>query len=196
MSRFLQIDPQEPEWRKQLVRELERALREQFPILFTDELTTILELRRERGLGRGVFVRDGVTVARGVLVGAYLGCVGSRYGPYSAEMLPVRMRGHPVWIPVIDGKELAMAGHIAHAALYNHTCSGATVKLVHFGSGRMRCALFYTSRKLRGGEQLVWNYGKNYAITAKESLEYAPWRIRPCRCGPGKRCTSGRWLLC
>jgi hypothetical protein len=70
MRRYFYTDKNEQEWRKALVMELERELRNTHQILFTDNLGSKLVLRKERDKGWGTYVRQGVTLDKGELVGA------------------------------------------------------------------------------------------------------------------------------
>ena len=47
MVPYFTTDEDEDEWRKDLVREMERELRKDRPILFTDKLENKLEVRKE-----------------------------------------------------------------------------------------------------------------------------------------------------
>jgi hypothetical protein len=108
--RVFYTDKIEQAWRKALVLELERELRDTYPQLFTDELGSKLELRRERGKGWGTYVRQGVTLDKGELVGAYFGHVGSRSGPYSALLRVVTIKGRERWNQQSMGASLPRQG--------------------------------------------------------------------------------------
>ena len=194
MRRYFTTDRSEQAWRKELVREMEQELRRAHPTLFTNELGRKLVMQRKRGMGWGTFVREGAVLRRGELVGAYFGHVGSRSGTYTASMEAVSVRGREKWEPAFDGKALVRARLISQAAAYNHSCSNATVYRKPFGSGKLRCALFFAKRRLVGGEQLVWNYGRDYVVSARLASKLPRWAALPCRCGPGRKCPAGAWL--
>ena len=58
-----------------------------------------------------------VTIDKGEIVGAYFGHVGSRWGPYSAALCPVTIKGRGRWEPAVDGSELARARVVTQEAL-------------------------------------------------------------------------------
>ena len=163
---LLWISPFAALWKREMVERLERQLRTEHPELYGDGFAGRLYMRPGRvelDRGMGIFVRDGVEIPEGALVGAYVGEVlDDMGGPYCFQLAAVRGHGRPEWIPVIDGRDAVYAGEEIQVAAYNHTCRRPTVRLVSFGVGPLKCKLAYATRRLRGNDELLFNYGPDY----------------------------------
>ena len=136
-------------------------------------------------MGWGTFVKRGAVLRRGELVGAYFGHVGSRSGPYVAFLEALVIRGRGRWEPGFDGEALAREGVISPAAIYNHSCNNATVYRKQFGSGNLRCTLFFAKKRLEGDTHLA--SGTTADITLSRSGRRRSWRVgRLDRVGAGR----------
>jgi hypothetical protein len=183
-------------WQSKLVQELEENLREKHSVLYTNQIGRRLEIKESRHCGQGTFVRENATMEKGELLGVYSGEVGDKTGTYSLQHAQIRRPRKPTWVPMVDGEAEVKSKLIVQAANYNHSCGKPTVVFRSFGKGKFKCRLAFAARRLTGGTELVWNYGRYMICQAGAAARKIKGgeKLTKCMCGGG-RCPAGSWIF-
>jgi hypothetical protein len=184
-------------WQRRLVQELEEKLKEKHRVLYTNQIGRKLHVKKSRNRGQGTFVRMNATVEKGELLGVYAGEVGDKTGRYSFQHAQIRRPRKPTWVPMVDGEAEVRSRLIVQAANYNHSCGRPTIVFRSFGTGKFKCRLAFAARRLTGGTELVWNYGKFMVCQSGAAARKIKGgeKLTKCMCG-GDRCPAGNWIFC
>ncbi len=174
-------------------------------------------LRLDEFLGRGVFLAPGYLPPAGKALAFYFGpVVESRWTTVpransSWTSLPSAWVGAPGTLrstqPPSAGPPLPPLGtRRFNAALFNHTCHGATVVLrqpVELRNCRLPCVAAYPTDALQPGGPLLWDYDGGarrgngaFSVDLARSLELRAEGIDsvPCACRGTLPCPRSRWF--
>jgi hypothetical protein len=191
------------------VRELDARVAVAFPEFVDGTAEQRLRLVPDQITGRGVELADDATVTKDTPLAIYAGSVVLEVPSYDYvfALPPFRRAGH-TWNTSVDASHLraAVAPSPINAALLEHTCHNATVRLCHPPSLRdcaLPCAVALALYGLSGGRRLKWDYdgghraGNNgFTVDLKRSLELRNEGVDTvaCGCQPGGLCPRGRWF--
>jgi hypothetical protein len=191
------------------VRELDDRVVAVFPEFLDGSAEQRLRLVPDQITGRGVELADGATVTKDSPLAIYAGNVVLEV-PSSDYVLalPRFRRAGFSWDTSVDASHLRTdaAPSLINAALLEHTCHNATVRLCRPSSLRdcaMPCAVALALDSLSGGRRLKWDYdggqraGNNgFTVDLKRSLELRNEGVDTvaCGCRPGGLCPRGRWF--
>jgi hypothetical protein len=191
------------------VDELEARIAVVFPEFGDGRAERLLRLAPDQGSGRGVELAEGAKVTKDTPLAIYAGRVVLEAPPSDYVLaLPSFRRNGVTWSTSVDASHLrtAAAPPLVNAALLEHTCHNATVRL-----GRppglidcaLPCAVAFALDGLSGGRRLKWDYdggrrtgNSGFTVDLKRSLELRSEGIDTvaCGCQPGGLCPRGRWF--
>jgi hypothetical protein len=159
--------------------------------------------------GRGVELAEGATVTKDTPLAIYAGSVVLEV-PSSDYVLalPSFRRKGVTWDTSVDASHLrtAVAPSLINAALLEHTCHNATVRLGRPPSLRacaLPCAVAVALDGLSGGRRLKWDYdggrrvgNSGFTVDLQRSLELRNEGVDTvaCGCQPGGLCPRRRWF--
>ena len=168
-----------------------------------------LRLVPDQVFGRGVELADGATVAKGDPLAIYAGRVVLEV-PSSDYVLalPSFRREGVTWAASVDASHLrtAVAPSLINAALLEHTCHNATVRMGRPSSLQacaLPCAVATALDTLNGARRLKWDYdggqrvgNSGFTVDLRRSLELRNEGVDTvaCGCQPGGLCPRGRWF--
>jgi hypothetical protein len=191
------------------VDELEARVASAFPEFGDGRAARLLRLAPDQGSGRGVELAEGATVPRGTPLAIYAGRVVLDAPPSDYVLaLPSFRRNGVTWSTSVDAGHLrtAAAPSLVNAALLEHTCHNATVRLGRPPGLRdcaLPCAVAFALDGLSGGRRLKWDYdggrrtgNSGFTVDLQRSLELRSEGIDTvaCGCQPGGLCPRGRWF--
>jgi len=181
----------------------------------TADLRTLLRARVLRmqpapGKGSGVFVREGLSVAHGTLVGVYVATVGTRAASAAEYQMQCVDWPRFAW-PGGRRAELWLDGAVGacgvafdgRASRFNHTCGRPTVMGRWRTFGTIKVLEFRANARggcLEGGTELVYDYnggtGTVYAVGPSQAaaMEAAGVAMVPCRCNGFAACPRNRYV--
>ena len=191
------------------VRALEAVLADILPELFDGTVVRRLAPHVDPLAGRGVAVAQGPPLPRGTVVGIYFGdfvdSPALPRGDYALGLGRVRRGGHVFHLSVDVSR--CCSGHngagpdLLNAAMFNHSCSEASVRLGRPPHCPFPCAVAYTTRVLVAGEPLRWNYdgarpSGGFTVDLAESILLRARGVVcvPCACRGDHPCPRGRWF--
>ena len=191
------------------VRALDERVALRFPEFADGRASAHLRLVRDEFSGRGVSLAPGYLPPAGKALAFYFGPVVDD-GP-SGEFvldLPSFRVGMRTWHPSIDAAAVCRSPSppAGNAALFNHTCHGATVVLRQpdeLRSCRLPCVAAYPTAALQPGGPLLWDYdggGRRgngaFSVDLARSLELRAEGIDsvPCACRRALPCPRSRWF--
>ena len=191
------------------LRGLEAALARNLPELLDGTVAARLAPHLDPFAGPGVAVAPGQSLPRGSVVGLYFGDVldsaSTPRGDYVLDLGRVRRGGRTLRL-LVDGarrcsRRRGAVPDLRNAALFNHTCSGASVRLGRLAGYTFPCAIAYTTRCLGAGEPLRWNYDGDgsreaFTVDADESVRLSARGVTcvPCACRGAMPCPRRRWF--
>jgi len=170
----------------------------------------VLRVQPAPGKGSGVFVREGLSVAHGTLVGVYMATVGIRAasaGEYQMQCVDWPRFAWPggrrteLWL---DGAVRACGvAFDGRASRFNHTCGRPTVMGRWRTFGKIKVLEFRANARggcFEGGTELVYDYnggkGTVYAVGPSQAatMEAAGVAMVPCRCNGFATCPRNRYV--
>ena len=191
------------------LRDLEASLARLLPELFDGTVAGRLVPHLDPAAGPGVAVAPGYSLRRGTVVGLYFGDVlDSAHlprGDYVLDLDRVRRGGRSLRILIDGARRCSRRGgavpDLRNAALLNHTCWDATVRLGRLARCTFPCAIAYTTRRLEAGDLLRWDYdggrpGSAFTVDAAEGARLLAQGVTcvPCACRGGQPCPRQRWF--
>ena len=191
------------------VRALDERVALRFPEFADGRASAHLRLERNEFSGRGVSLAPGYLPPAGEPLAFYFGPVVDD-GP-SGEFvldLPSFRVGRRTWHPSIDAAAVCRSPSPppGNAALFNHTCHGATVVLRQpdeLRVCRLPCVAAYPTDALRPGGPLLWDYDGGahrgngaFSVDLACSLELRAEGIDSvrCACRGALPCPRSRWF--
>ena len=178
-----------------------------FPEALPSSASSHLALRPREGTGRGLFIRDGYTVAHGTRLAAYSGLLTLQPDDSSRYLLelPEALLNGRVVQPYVDARLQCCRGDPppAHAALLNHQCENPTTAAQWWWPpGSALPVMVCVSRdSLRGGAELTYNYDAHLRpgsfTVGPEAAAAALLRgaaLQPCLCAFPAGCPNRRFL--
>jgi hypothetical protein len=191
------------------VHELDARVAVTFPGFVDGTAEQRLRLVPDQITGRGVELVDGATVTKDTPLAIYAGSVVLEVpsSDYVLVLPPFRRAGR-TWNTSVDASHLraAAAPSPINAALLEHTCHNATVRLCRPPSLRdcaLPCAVALALDGLSGGRRFKWDYdgghragNSGFTVDLKRSLELRNEGADTvaCGCQPGGFCPRGRWF--
>jgi hypothetical protein len=191
------------------VRALDERVALIFPELADGRASAHLRLDRNEFSGRGVSLAPVYLPPVGTALAFYF-CPVVDDGP-SGEFvldLPSFLVGRRTWHPSIDAAAVCRSPSppAENAALFNHTCHGATVVLrqpdeLHVC--RLPCVAAYSTDALQPGGPLLWDYDGGghrgngaFSVDLARSLELRAESIDSvrCACRGALPCPRSRWF--
>ena len=191
------------------LRALEASLSRSLPELFDGTVAGRLAPHDDPLAGPGVVVAPGHSLRRGTVVGLYFSDVlDSAHlprGDYVLDLDRVRRGGRSLRILIDGARRCSRRGgavpDLRNAALLNHTCWDATVRLGRLARCAVPCAIAYTTRRLGAGDLLRWDYdggrpGSAFTVDAAEGARLLAQGVTcvPCACQGGQPCPRQRWF--
>jgi hypothetical protein len=181
------------------------ALRFAFPCLFSESYapTRAVLSVPVAGSGPRLEIRPGACIPAGTLVGLFSGHIffgdGTR-GTRTISIPPAAV-GPRAWHLAVDGAARSSRFPSAvEAALYEHSCSAATVSGSWWHEGPVPCLLAYTARDLRSGDRLSWDLDAcspgGYTSSHAEARAWrkAGGRTVRCSCNAPRDCPRDRFI--
>jgi hypothetical protein len=191
------------------VDELDARVAAAFPEFVDGRAERRLRLVPDQVFGRGVELAEGVSVSKGDPLAIYAGCVvlSAPASDYVLALPSFRRRG-VTWDASVDAGYLRTAATPAliNAALLEHTCHNATVRLGRppgLNDCALPCAVAFALDSLGPGRRLKWDYdgghragNGGFTVDLQRSLELRNEGVDtvPCGCQPGGLCPRGRWF--
>ena len=191
------------------VTELDARVAAAFPEFVDGRAERRLRLVPDQVSGRGVELAEGATVSKGDPLAIYAGRVVLE-APASDYVLalPSFRRKGVTWDASVDAGYLRTAATPAliNAALLEHTCHNATVRLGRppgLNDCALPCAVAFALDSLGPGRRLKWDYdggqragNGGFTVDLQRSLELRNEGVDtvPCGCQPGGLCPRGRWF--
>jgi hypothetical protein len=186
------------------VCELDARVAVAFPEFVDGRAERRLRLVPDQVSGRSVELAEGETVTKDDPLAIYAGRV--------VLEVPFRLRPGVAFVPP-ERRHLgrlhlrtAVAPSLINAALLEHTCHNATVRLGRPPSLRacaLPCAVAVALDALSGGRRLKWDYdgghrvgNSSFTVDLRRSLELRNEGVDTvaCGCQPGGLCPRGRWF--
>jgi hypothetical protein len=191
------------------VRALDERVALTFPEFADGPASAHLRLDRNEFSGRGVSLAPGYLPPAGKALAFYFGPVVDD-GP-SGEFvldLPSFRVGRRTWRPSIDAAAICRSPSppAGNAALFNHTCHGATVVLRQpdeLRVCRLPCVAAYPTDALQPGGPLLWDYDGGghrgngaFSVDLARSLELRAEGVDSvrCACRGALPCPRSRWF--
>jgi hypothetical protein len=190
-----------------VVCELDARVAVAFPEFVDGRAERRLRLVPDQGSSRGVELAEGATVTKDTPLAIYAGRVVLEVpsSDYVLALPPFRRNG-VTWNTSVDASHLrtAVAPCLVNAALLEHTCHNATVRLGRpsgLNNCALPCAVAFALDGLSGGRRLKWDYdggrrsgNSGFTVDLKRSLELRNEGIDTvaCGCQPGGLCPRGR----
>jgi hypothetical protein len=191
------------------VRELDERVALLFPEFAGGRTSAHLRLGLDEFSGRGVSLAPGYLPPAEEALAFYFGPVvdDGPSGEFVLDLHPFRVGGR-TWHPSIDAAAVCRSPSppAGNAALFNHTCHGATVVLrqpVELRNCRLPCVAAYPTDALQPGGRLLWDYdggGRRgngaFSVDLARSLELHAEGIDsvPCACRGALPCPRSRWF--
>jgi hypothetical protein len=191
------------------VRELDERVALLFPGFADGRASAHLRLVRNEFSGRGVSLAPGYLPPAGEALAFYFGRVvaDGPSGEFVLDLPPLRV-GRRAWHPSIDAAAICRSRFppAGNAALFNHTCHGATVVLRQpdeLRSCRLPCVAAYPTAELQPGGPLLWDYDGGarrgngaFSVDLARSLELRAEGIDSvrCACRGALPCPRNRWF--
>ena len=191
------------------VTELEDRVAVAFPEFVDGRAERRLRLVPDQVSGRGVELAAGASVTKDDPLAIYAGRVvldvpSSDY----VLALPSFRRKGVTWTASVDASHLRAdaAPSLLNAALLEHTCHNATVRLgrpSRLQDCALPCAVAVALDTLNGCRRLKWDYdggqrvgNSGFTVDLRRSLELRNEGIDTvaCGCQPGGPCPRGRWF--
>jgi hypothetical protein len=191
------------------VEQLEERLSQVFPEFFNGSAAARLRLRPDELNRRGLSLADGYRPAKGTPLALYFGQVvlDSPGGDYVLALDSFQREGR-VWCPSVDaGPACRMPNpRLVNAALCNHSCHGATVRLRRppelYGCA-LPCAVAYAADDMPLGGHLLWDYdggsrvgNGTFSVDTALSIALSQAGVGTVRCGCSglEPCPRNRWF--
>ena len=191
------------------VDELEARVAVVFPEFGDGRAERLLRLAPDQGSGRGVELAEGAKVTKDTPLAIYAGRVVLEAPPSDYVLaLPSFRRNGVTWSTSVDASHLrtVAAPPLVNAALLEHTCHNATVRLGRppgLSDCALPCAVAFALDTLSRGRRLKWDYDGGhrvgngaFTVDLRRSLELRNEGVDtvPCGCQPGGLCPRGRWF--
>jgi hypothetical protein len=143
----------------------------------------------------------------GLYSGDVLDSVSTPRGGYVLDLGRVRRGGRVLRLLIDGARRCSRRGgavpDLRNAALFNHTCWEASVRLGRPAGCAFPCAVAYTTRRLEAGDSdpLRWDYdggrpGAAFTVDAAEGARLSAQGVTciPCACREGQLCPRRRWF--
>ena len=186
------------------LRDLEASLARLLPELFAGTVAGRLVPQPDPLAGPGVAVAPGHPLRRGTVVGLYFGDVLDSAplprGGYVLDLSRVWRGGRALRLLIDGARRCSRRGgavlDLRNAALLDHTCWDASVRLGRLARCAFPCAAAYTTRRLEAGDLLRWDYdggrhGWAFTVDAAEGARLQAQGVTrvPCACRGGQPCS-------